>query len=218
VADIGLASALLPLSRVRPWLTAGLIVLLAPTIREPAHAQPQGSDTHFGETLRQLQEVTVALERLARGRQREVALASAYLHLAVAQLEAGDRTSARRSLLEAVRADPGLLIDPDVYAAPVVALAEDVRAELAATVMPTQAGPCCGSLAVSADLWMEVAVDGARGWQTPVTIRCLPPGRYRVRVGRPSYEGRSFVVEVRKGETTRLLVPTTATDRPVRTW
>jgi hypothetical protein len=128
----------------------------------------------------------------------------------VAQLEAGDRASARRSLREAVRADPRLLIDPDVYAAPVVALAESVRAELSSAAASTRAGPSCGSLAISADFWMEVAVDGARGWQTPVTIRCLPPGRYHVRVGRPPYGDRCFVVDVQEGETTRLPVPVAA--------
>jgi hypothetical protein len=85
----------------------------------------------FTEAVTLLQSALRRLEVLRSTQARVQVLGDAYLHLALAQLGAGQRGDAKDAFRRLVRLDPKRQLDPDVFAPKVRALLEEARAEVA---------------------------------------------------------------------------------------
>jgi tetratricopeptide (TPR) repeat protein len=84
----------------------------------------------FAEAIAVLQSAVRALEAQRETQARATTLGDAYLHLALAQLGAGERGEAKDAFRRLVRLDPTRALDPDVYAPKVLALLAEARAEV----------------------------------------------------------------------------------------
>lgn len=84
---------------------------------------------HFGEAIVRLQAVLDDIPQLRDLAVRQIALADAYLHLALSHLALDQREAAREALRGMLRADPERTLSPEVFAPKVLALYEEVRAE-----------------------------------------------------------------------------------------
>jgi hypothetical protein len=97
---------------------------------------------HFGEAIVKLQAVVDRLPLLVHDvAERRIALADAYLHLALAYVAIDERSAARDALRGMLQADPGRTLSPDVYAPKVTALFAEVAAEARASAPPAVAAP-----------------------------------------------------------------------------
>jgi serine/threonine-protein kinase len=63
-----------------------------------------------------------------------------------------------------------------------------------------------GSLSVSADVWVNVSVDGGPPLQTPVYIGRLPAGPHTLRAWRPGFKEQTLDLEVPEGDTRRVVL------------
>lgn len=101
---------------------------------------------HFGEAIVKLQAVVDKLPLLVRDvAERRIALADAYLHLALAYVAIDERSAARDALRGMLQADPGRTLSPDVYAPKVTALLAEVAAEARRTAEPAVPPPAAGA-------------------------------------------------------------------------
>ncbi len=64
--------------------------------------------------------------------------------------------------------------------------------------------PGFGSLSVTADVWLEVSVDGGPPQQTPFLVDRLVAGRHVLRAFRSGYREKTLEIEIREGETSRV--------------
>jgi hypothetical protein len=91
---------------------------------------------HFGEAIVKLQAVVDRLPLVRDVAVRRIALADAYLHLALSYVAIDERSAARDALRGMLQADPGRTLSPDVYAPKVTTLFAEVSAE-AREAVPT---------------------------------------------------------------------------------
>ena len=97
---------------------------------------------HFGEAIVKLQAVVDKLPLLVRDvAERRIALADAYLHLALAYVAIDERSAARDALRGMLQADPGRTLSPDIYAPKVTTLFAEVVAEARAASPPAAPAP-----------------------------------------------------------------------------
>ena len=99
----------------------------------------------FADAIVLLQDAVRRLETVREAEGRRLALSDAYLHLALAELGAGERGEAKAAFRRLVRLDPERRLDPEIYAPKVLALLEEARAEIVAeapiaTVAPARRG------------------------------------------------------------------------------
>jgi serine/threonine-protein kinase len=109
--------------------------------------------------------------------------------------------------------DPGVKAQPEVSPPPLPdGSAAGVGGQLeseprpAPPVEPRVQSPRYGSLSLSSDSWVVIAVDGGPAQQTPVFIARLEAGRHTVRAARYGYREKSFEVEILEGQTTALRI------------
>jgi hypothetical protein len=95
---------------------------------------------------------------------------------------------------------------PDGSAAAEVGGQAESEPSPAQPVEPSVPSPRYGSLSISSDIWVVIAVDGGPAQQTPVFIARLEAGRHTVRAARHGYREKSFKVEILEGQTTPLRI------------
>jgi hypothetical protein len=96
---------------------------------------------HFGEAIVKLQAVVDKLPLVRDVAVRRIALADAYLHLALSYVAIDERSAARDALRGMLQADPGRTLSPDVYAPKVTTLFAEVVAEARAAAPPAVPAP-----------------------------------------------------------------------------
>jgi hypothetical protein len=96
---------------------------------------------HFGEAIVKLQAVVDKLPLVRDVAVRRIALADAYLHLALSYVAIDERSAARDALRGMLQADPGRTLSPDVYAPKVTTLFAEVAAEARAASPPPVPAP-----------------------------------------------------------------------------
>jgi hypothetical protein len=94
---------------------------------------------HFGEAIAKLQALLDRIPLLRDVALRRMALADAYLHLALSYVALDERDAARQALRGMREADPERTLSPDVYAPKVRALYAEVQAESRQAAAPEPA-------------------------------------------------------------------------------
>jgi hypothetical protein len=105
---------------------------LASVARDLERAKVLYERASFADAIQLLQDAVRRLELVREVRGRTQALSDAYLHLALAELGAGERGEAKEAFRRLLRVDPQRKLDPDIYAPKVLALLEEARTEAAA--------------------------------------------------------------------------------------